>query len=120
MNFVHLMLMMGMAALAGCCCASESLISSGSSSCTLGTYGEACTDLCSRTGEGEGCVSRCIDEVRTEGMGDATTCCTSTYRDQCQETCNEYGSYGVEECMSDCEGQYAQFGFSMDECGLPV
>ncbi len=118
MNFAHLIIMLGMAAFAGCCCLGEGL-ASGSSSCSLGTYGEACTNLCDRTG-GDNCFTKCMDEVRARGMGDATTCCTSTYRDKCQQICNEYGSYGMDECMSDCSGQFTELGFSMDECALPV
>lgn len=118
MNFVHVFLLMGTLLMAGCC--GPTGPSSSSGHCSLGTYGEACTSLCNRMGEGEGCFSRCMDEVRAEGLGDATTCCTSTYRDQCQEICDMYGSYGMEECMSDCIMQYADFGLSMDECGLPV
>ena len=117
MNFMRVFLLLGALSLAGCCGPTGT---SGSSSCRLGTYGEACTDLCYRMGEGEGCFSRCMDEVRAEGWGDATTCCRDTYRDQCREICNEYGSYGMEECMRDCEAQYADFGLSMDGCGLPV
>lgn len=118
MKSMHVILLFGAVLLAGCC--GPTGPSSGSGYCALGTYGEACADLCYRMGEGEGCVSRCMEEVRREGMGDATTCCTSTYRDQCQETCNEYGSYGIGECMSECAVQYEEFGFHMDECGLPV
>lgn len=120
MGLMHILLLFGAVFMAGCCGPTGSSYSSGSSSCSLGTYGGACTDLCYRMGEGEGCVSRCIDEVRREGMGDATTCCRGTYRDQCREMCNEYGSYGMDECMYDCEMQYTDFGLSMDECGLPV
>jgi hypothetical protein len=61
-----------------------------------------------------------MDGVRAEGLGDATTCCSSTYRQSCQQICNEYGSYGVDECMNDCAQQFSSQGFSMDSCALPV
>ena len=111
-----LLLLLGALVIAGCC----GPTGPSSGSCSLGTYGQACASLCNRMGEGEGCVSSCIDEVRARGMGDATTCCRGTYRDQCREICNEYGSYGMEECMADCAEQSGGFGLSMDECGLPV
>jgi len=118
MNRVHAFLLLGMVLAARCC--GPTGPSPGSGSRRLGTYGEACSSLCSRMGGGRGCFSSCMDEVRAQGLGDATTCCRSTYRDQCREMCNEYGSYGMDECMADCEMQYADFGLSMDECGLPV
>ncbi|MFA5411890.1 MAG: hypothetical protein WC350_00905 [Candidatus Micrarchaeia archaeon] len=119
MNFAHLILMLGMAALAGCCCGGERLSPVGGF-CSLGTYGSACTDMCNRVGGGADCFSQCTAEVSAQGLGDATTCCSTTYRQECQIMCGEYGSYGMDECMNDCAVQYEGLGFSMDECALPV
>lgn len=121
MNFAHVMLMIGMAAFAGCCCSSETFGGSGgSSSCSLGTYGSACTDFCNQMGGGTDCFGQCIDGVQAEGLGDADTCCQYTYRQTCEQICAEYGSYGVDECMNDCAQQFSSQGFSMDSCALPV
>lgn len=119
MNFAHLILMLGMAAFAGCCCASG-VSPPGSGFCSLGTYGSACTDMCNRIGGGADCFSQCTAEVSAQGWGDATTCCSTTYRQECQIMCGEYGSYGMDECVSDCVGQYSELGFSPDSCALPV
>lgn len=117
MNAVQMMLLFGVLLFAGCCGPTGASESSGS--CSLGTYGSACTDLCDRMG-GEDCFTKCMDEVRAQGLGDATTCCKSTYRQNCEQICNEYGSYGMDECMSDCAGQFSSLGFSLDSCALPV
>ena len=102
----------------GCC----GITSSGGGSCPLGTYGSACSELCSDMGAGEGCVSQCLDEVRKEGMGDATTCCRQDFRGWCSDMCAEEASeyYPRDECISECVSQYSSYGFDPDSCALPV
>ncbi len=117
MNAVQIMFLFGVVLFSGCCGSTGPSESSGS--CSLGTYGSACTDLCDRMG-GDSCFTQCMDEVRARGLGDATTCCTSTYRQGCEQMCSEYSSVPHDECMSDCEGQFSSLGFSLDSCALPV
>lgn len=106
----------------GCCCAS--VPTSGSSNCALGTYGEACANVCNALGgkytAGGSCFDACTNEVKKEGLGDATTCCTSTFRDWCQDLCSENTYTPMDECMNDCVIQYEDFGVSPDSCYIPI
>ncbi len=109
----------------GCCSGTSSPPGTPSGSqpgfCPYGTYGSACTDVCSKMQQGEGCFSTCMDWVRKEGLGnDATTCCKSTFRQWCQDMCTEYSGIPEQECMGDCEAQYGAFGISLDSCYVPV
>ena len=104
------------------CCSGTSSPPSGSQPgfCPYGTYGSACTDICAKMRQGEGCFSTCMDWVRKEGLGDATTCCKKTFRGWCQELCAEYSGIPEQECMGDCSEQYGAFGISLDSCYVPI
>ena len=118
----------------GCCGSTES-----KSSCQLGTYGEACTQFCDRSAGtqfdlGPNCFSQCMDDVKQQGLGDATTCCKKSMRNECQDWCSAklsqtaatYGSTMdqaekddfVQGCMDECTGGYQQLGISLDSCSL--
>jgi hypothetical protein len=102
----------------GCCCAATPDAPTGS--CPYGTYGSACSEMCSRLQQAEGCTSQCLDSVKSEGLGDATTCCKSTFRQWCQDLCGQNQYTPQQECMADCAQQYADFGISLDSCYVPV
>jgi hypothetical protein len=107
--------------LLGCCGASTP---SSSSSCPYGTYGSACTDFCSKMGNDENCFSDCMSLVRDEGLGDATTCCKSTIRQDCDAGCSQlesetHGDTTKAECMEECTATYSTYGIDLDTCALP-
>ncbi|NYZ74047.1 hypothetical protein H0O00_02805 [Candidatus Micrarchaeota archaeon] len=109
--------------LSGCC--GSTTPSSSSGFCPYGTYGSACTNICSQLNQGEGCFSQCMDGVRAEGLGDATTCCTSTFRQDCDSMCTELeqstqGDTTKAECMEECFANYATVGIDMDSCAVPL
>ena len=109
--------------LTGCCCASTPSPSSGSSSCSLGTYGSACTDACSKYMPGdEGCFTKCMDSVRSEGLGDSTTCCKQSFRQWCEPQCDQPGwsASDVSDCKAECQASTASTGISYDSCYLPI
>jgi hypothetical protein len=107
--------------LQGCCLATTPSAPSGS--CPYGTYGSACTSLCSSVG-GDNCFTKCMDSVRSEGLGDATTCCKQSFRTQCDSTCaaletQTQGDTTKAECMSECLGNYQALNVPPDICYLP-
>ncbi len=124
--------------IAGCCGMSSP--SSSSSFCSLGTYGPACTNFCEKSAGtaydgGPDCVSECMDLVRQQGLGDATTCCKESISQQCQRSCtNEVSAlvskYGADVvtpaeqqdtlngCLDECTAVYQQFGVSLDSCSV--
>ena len=131
--FIHALIFGTLALIAGCCG------STSSSSCSLGTYGEACTQFCDRSAgtqfdSGPNCFSECTNLVRQQGLGDATTCCTETINQGCQRTCSgrlsqvvsQYGSVMdhaekddfTQECIGECTGAYQQMGISLDSCNM--
>jgi len=106
--------------LAGCC---SPTTPSSSSHCT--TYGEACTSVCTNMNMGEGCFTQCMDGVRSEGLGDATTCCARTFRQYCDQTCTDLessteGDTTKAECMEECTATIAVSGAPLDSCYLPL
>ena len=107
----------------GCC--GSTTPSSSSGFCPYGTYGSACTDICSQLNQGEGCFSQCMDGVRAEGLGDATTCCKTTFGQYCDSTCTDLessteGDTTKAECMEECTAVYGTVGVSSDSCYLPL
>src|SRR5512137_2626637 len=99
----------------GCC--GPTAPSTNQGSCPYGTYGSACTDVCQKANLGEGCFSQCMDDVRSEGLGDATTCCESTFRQVCDYQCtaleeSTQGDTTKAECMDECTATYATVGVS--------
>jgi hypothetical protein len=114
--------------IAGCCCAltPDSYSSySDSSSCPYGTYGSACSYVCSVAGTGSDCVSDCLDNVEYGALGDATTCCAYTFRQECDSLCDSFTiSTGSAEagtdCMDDCLYEYEHVGIDVDTCYVPV
>ncbi len=115
--------------LAGCC----GLTGPSALGCT--TYGEACTEFCNKArgtafDYGPNCFSQCMDDVRSQGLGDATTCCKESMKQQCERVCKSRLSaiaakYGqpldeeeVGECMDECVGAYIAIGMSPDSCSL--
>jgi hypothetical protein len=111
------------AVLYGCC--GSTTPSSSSGFCPYGTYGSACTDICSQLDQGEGCFTQCMDGVRAEGLGDATTCCTSTFRQDCDSMCTQLesstqGDTTKSECMEECSAVYDTVGVAPGSCYLPL
>jgi len=112
----------------GCCCAltpDSSSSSSNSGSCPYGTYGSACSYACSIAGVGGNCFSECMDGVEAEGLGDATTCCSGTFRQECDSLCdslalNTGSSEAGTECMDECLGTYEYVGIDVDSCYIPL
>ena len=107
--------------LCGCC---GSTTPSSTGYCPLGTYGSACTEVCQKLGMGEGCFSQCMDSVRSEGLGDATTCCRQSMRSYCDAMCTDLerrvgGDTPKSECMEYCESEYSATGLPFDSCYLP-
>ncbi|MCX8199930.1 MAG: hypothetical protein N3G76_00495 [Candidatus Micrarchaeota archaeon] len=102
--------------LAGCC----GLSSKESASCPYGTYGETCTKVCNAVG-GDNCFSQCIDRVRMEGLGDATTCCKETFISNCRNMCKQSAQYeeDLQECYVECSAVIASAGLPEDICNLP-
>ncbi len=117
----------------GCC----GPITTSSGLCPYGTYGDACSKICEKdTGtefdSGPDCFTTCIDMVKGQGLGDATTCCKQNVRQTCTTACQEqmdrmkraYGSEVVEEsgsveefmlaCMGECTAFYEQIGVNID------
>lgn len=128
------MIAVSLVMLSGCCGTTGS-----ASSCTLGTYGEACTYFCERArgtefDGGPTCFSDCTDLVRQQGFGDATTCCRESVRRMCQRTCSDMADnfisqYGdvmepgeaaevEEECWYECTGAYDIMGIPLDSCSV--
>ncbi|MCC7569782.1 hypothetical protein KO465_00365 [Candidatus Micrarchaeota archaeon] len=121
MNLVLLNLIVILTLLSGCCCSTVPENSSGF--CPYGTYGSACTNLCNQMSPGDSeCFSNCMNLVKSEYGADATTCCTSTYREQCREMCydEDFKYLPMDECITDCVGMYQDFGLDIDSCALPV
>ena len=132
--FIYALIFGTLALIAGCCGSTGP-----KSSCSLGTYGEACTQFCDRSAgtqfdSGPNCFSQCTDAVRQQGFGDATTCCTETINQGCQRTCSSklsqmVSQYGgvmdqtekddfAQGCVAECTGAYGQLGISLDSCNL--
>ncbi len=109
------------------CCSSTALQGPAysSSSCPYGTYGESCTRICDATGMGGNCWAQCMDGVRSENLGDATTCCHETLQMSCQRMCDEMAQrIGTQDemadCLEECSGTYASVGVPMDVCYIPL
>lgn len=107
----------------GCCCALTPEKQSGF--CPYGTYGSACSKICSDLNQGEGCTSKCMDDVKAAGLGDATTCCKATFRQDCDTTCTNlekstHGDTTKIECMDECLAVHTVTGLDLDSCSLPV
>ncbi len=121
----------------GCC----GQTATGSSSCPYGTYGAACTEICSKArgtefDGGPNCFSDCMDMVKKAGAGDATTCCKENIRQGCQRLCREemariasqYGGGSGEEmaeeielCIGECTGPFAMMGVNINTiCSIPI
>ena len=105
--------------LAGCCGPTGSMSSSGS--CPYGTFGESCTNVCNIVNQGDSCFTKCMDQVRNDGLGDATTCCKKTVRMECDEQCtaleqSTHGDTTKSECMDNCLGTFASTGLPLDSC----
>ena len=121
------------------CCGTTAPETPSTGFCPLGTYGGACTNFCEKakgTGfdPGGDCFAQCTDDVRTQGLGDATACCKESMRAQCTRTCNAMLSNTESEypgqmdsaeasdflygCMAECGGAYGQIGISADSCSL--
>lgn len=116
----YLGLFAAFAVFSGCC----GTASTPSSSCPYGTYGETCSAVCSQPGMGGNCVSDCMDSVRSYGLGDATTCCKETFRQNCDRTCTELerstqGDTTKAECMDECTSTVSSAGLPLDACYLP-
>ena len=127
---------LGLMVLFSGCCGSTGSDSSYSSSCT--TYGEACTDLCNAAkgtefDGGSNCFSECTGYARSQGLGDATTCCRESIRQNCQRTCDEMydeliSKYGqdaamgeskeefISPCYGECVTPFINIGLSADSC----
>ena len=136
---VYGMLAIALVLVSGCCGSTGPSSSSSSSFCSMGTYGNACTNFCEKSAgtqfdEGSNCFSGCMDAVRQQGLGDATACCTESINQQCQKTCdsqlsNMVASYGsvmdnaekqdfLYGCVAECTGPYEQLGISLDSCSV--
>lgn len=107
---------------AGCCGMTGS--PSPSSSCPYGTYGETCSAFCSKSVSNESCIPDCMDSVRSYGLGDATTCCKTSIRQNCDATCtaleqSTQGDTPKADCMEECTGAYSTLGIPLDICYLP-
>ena len=113
----------------GCCGTSTP-----SANCPYGTYGSSCTELCDKSqgtqfDGGPNCFSDCMDMVRAQELGDATTCCKENGRQQCNRYCAnmaaqlkaKYGSVvdpaeesdTMEGCMAECGG-FETIGVDLD------
>ncbi|VVC03824.1 Uncharacterised protein [Candidatus Bilamarchaeum dharawalense] len=108
---------------AGCCCALTPE-SSSSGFCPYGTYGSACSYVCTKANV-PNCVSTCLDDVRAEGLGDATTCCPSTFRQDCDDICTDLaistnGGESKADCMDNCLANYEAVGVNPDTCAIPI
>ncbi|MEM3364471.1 MAG: hypothetical protein QXS93_03110 [Candidatus Micrarchaeia archaeon] len=110
-----LLLVLPVVFLSGCCGPATSY----SSSCPYGTYGETCTKVCKSVG-GKNCFSQCIDNVRAEGLGDATTCCKETFLQNCRSKCKGV-AYGedLQDCYAECDMILESTGLDKDICYLP-
>lgn len=126
--------------IAGCCNLTSPSSESSSSFCSLGTYGPACTSYCEKAAgtqfdSGPNCDLDCMNLVRQQGLGDATTCCKESISQQCQRSCtNEVSAlvskYGADVvtpaeqqdtlngCLAECTAAYQQLGVSMDSCSV--
>jgi hypothetical protein len=115
----------------GCCCAMTPPSSGPSTSfsyggsCPYGTYGESCTRVCQANPGIPNCFNTCMDGVRSEGLGDATTCCPETVRMQCDSMCTDLesrteGDTTKAECMDECLGTYQAVNAPLDICAMPL
>jgi hypothetical protein len=104
--------------LAGCCGTSAP---SSSGFCPYGTYGESCTRACKIFKGGPDCFEQCIDSVRSEGLGDATTCCKETNRMNCENKCRQqFQGEALQECLEMCDDIIKASGVPEDMCYLPI
>lgn len=101
--------------LAGCCGSTPS------GSCPYGTYGESCTRVCNAMGGGEGCFTQCMDGVRAEGLGDATTCCKETLKMNCENMCRQkMQPEDLQDCFNECAAVHQAAGIPDDICYMPL
>ncbi len=124
--------------IAGCCNLTSP--SSSSSFCSLGTYGPACTYVCEKSAGtpydgGPNCDLDCMNLVRQQGLGDATTCCKESIEQQCQRSCadevsalvSKYGADVVTPaeqqdtlngCLELCEEPFLATGVPLSSCSV--
>jgi len=127
-------------AISGCCNVTSPSPPASSSFCSLGTYGPACTAYCEKAAgtqfdSGPNCDVDCMDLVRQQGLGDATTCCKESINQQCQRSCtnvvnalvSKYSADVVtpeeqqdtlDGCLAECTGFYRQVGIPLDSCSV--
>jgi len=104
--------------LLGCCSATAP--SQASSACQYGTYGSACNEICDNFKPGdETCFTKCMDGIRSEGLGDATTCCKQSFRQFCDKTCAPMQDEDLEDCYIECTGAGA-INIYLDKCYVSV